>query len=207
MPNNPVRQAFPIVNDAAPHIFLDMDGVIADFVSATLALHGRAEALENWPAGERDIPAVLGMSRSEFWRVIDEQGADFWAGLAPFPWFEELVALVREFGPMSILTAPSLAPACLDGKVQWLYDHFPKVRGKRFTDFIIGPQKNLLAQRGRVLIDDAQSNVDAFRAAGGGAILFPQPWNANHAIGDRLAYVRDELTRLMAVGRGDARAV
>jgi len=180
-----------------------MDGVLTDFVRATLALHGRTEALENWPAGERDVPAVLGISRTEYWRLIDEQGADFWAGLAPFPWFEELVALVREFGPMSILTAPSLAPACLDGKVQWLYNHFPKVRGKRFTDFIIGPQKHLLAQRGRVLIDDAQSNVDAFRAAGGEAILFPQPWNANHAVADRLAYVRAELTRLMPAVRGN----
>jgi 5'(3')-deoxyribonucleotidase len=185
------------MNNSAPHIFLDMDGVLTDFVSATVALHGRAEVLDAWPLGDRNVPAVLGISRTEYWRLIDEQGASFWAGLAPFPWFEELVALVRQFAPMTILTAPSLSPCCLDGKVQWLYNHFPKVRGKRFTDFIIGPQKHLLAQPSRVLIDDAEKNIEDFRAAGGDAILFPQPWNANHAISDRLGYVKGELCRLL----------
>ena len=43
-------------------VIFDMDGVLTDFVSATLTLHGRAGALATWPAGERDIPAVLGIS-------------------------------------------------------------------------------------------------------------------------------------------------
>lgn len=185
------------MNDPAPHIFLDMDGVLTDFVTATLTLHGQPHALQTWPTGQRDIPQVLGVSKSEFWRRVDEQGADFWAGLAPFPWCDELVALVREFGPLTVLTSPSQSPACLDGKVRWLYEHFPKVGGKRFTDFLIGNQKHLLAQPGRVLIDDTPSHVDAFRAAAGEAILFPQPWNANHAVVDRLAYVRSELSRMI----------
>jgi 5'(3')-deoxyribonucleotidase len=186
-----------LVNSPTTHIFLDMDGVLTDFVSACLTLHGQPQALETWPAGNRDIPQVVGISKSDFWRLIDDQGAEFWAGLKPFPWCDDLVALVREFAPLTILTAPSLSPACLDGKVRWLYEHFPKVRGKRFTDFLIGNQKHLLAQAGRVLIDDTESHVDAFRAAGGEAILFPQPWNANHAITDRLAYVRSQLSTIV----------
>lgn len=184
------------MNNRLPHIFLDMDGVVSDFISASLRLHARLDALDAWPPGERDIPKVIGVSKGLFWKVIDAQGGDFWASLAPFPWMAELIALVREFGPLTVLTAPSLSPSCVEGKVRWLYEHFPKENGKRFTDFLIGPRKDLLAQLGRVLIDDADANVEAFRAAGGQAILFPQPWNRNFAIHDRLSYVRCELERL-----------
>jgi 5'(3')-deoxyribonucleotidase len=185
-----------IMGQPLEHIFLDMDGVLTDFVSATVRLHGQPDVLQNWPPGERDIPQVLHVSRTHYWNLIDAQGADFWASLEPFPWFADLVALVREFAPMTILTSPSLAPTCLDGKVQWLYSHFPKEQGRRFTDYLMGRQKHLLAQPRRVLIDDAEANVEDFRAAGGHAILFPQPWNANYAIQDRLAYVKSELLAL-----------
>lgn len=178
------------------HIFLDMDGVLTDFVSATLLLHNCADALQDWPVGERDIAKVLNMSRSQYWSLIDAQGGDFWASLLPFEWFTDLVTLVREFAPVTILTSPSLSPSCLEGKVRWLREHFPKQKGKLFTDYLIGPAKHLVAQPRRVLIDDADANVDAFRSAGGHAILFPQVWNANHLITDRLAYVKAELLLL-----------
>lgn len=178
------------------HIFLDMDGVISDFTTASLRLHGQPDALSTWPAGERDIPKVLKLSRTQYWNVIDAQGSDFWSSLAPYPWFKELVGLVEEFAPMTILTAASLAPSCLEGKVQWMYRHFPKVKGKVFNRYAISVHKHLLAQPQRVLIDDSSANVEAFRSAGGHAILFPQIWNQNHAIQDRLEYVRGELQAL-----------
>lgn len=127
------------------HIFVDMDGVITDFVAASLIVHGKPDALRIWPAGERDIPKVLGLSRTQYWNAIDDQGSDFWASLDPFPWFIDLIDLVREFAPMTILTSPSLLPSCLEGKVRWLHHHFPKVKGRLFTDYLIGNQKHLLA--------------------------------------------------------------
>ena len=175
------------------HIFLDIDGVLADFTGATTQLHGRQEILNSWPSGERDIPKVLGISRSEYWRKIDDAGPGFWEELKPYPWFEDLIALARETAPFTLLTAPSLSPHSLAGKVAWIYRHFPKVAGKRFGDFLIGRQKHLLAAPGRVLIDDAEHNVEAFRQAGGAAILFPQIWNANHASTDPVNFVRKQL--------------
>ena len=177
-------------------IFLDMDGVLTDFVRATLSLRGQSDLLLTWPKGERDIHKVMGISKTEFWRIVDNQGADFWAGLPEFAWSKSLVALVREFAPMTILTSPSLSPSCFEGKVRWLYENFPKVDGKRFSDFLIGRPKELLAKPGRILIDDSEANINAFRAAGGEAILFPQPWNANFAIEDRVNYVRAQLMLL-----------
>ena len=175
------------------HIFLDMDGVITDFTTAVLRLHGKTKLMSTWPRGERDIPKVLGISRTKYWEMIDSQGAAFWHSLQPLPWFADLLALIREFGPMTILSAPSLSPASLEGKAHWLYEHFPKVKGKRFTDFLFGTQKHLLAGKDRVLIDDSDENVERFRNAGGHAILFPQVWNANHGVHDQLGFVRSQL--------------
>lgn len=51
----------------------------------------------------------------------------------------------------------------------------------------------------QILIDDRDKNVDHFIAAGGNAILFPQVWNSNHAVQDRMKFVADELGRLSNV--------
>ena len=99
-------------------IFLDMNGVLADFVRATLSLRGQTDLLLTWPNGERDIYKVMGISKSESWRMVDNQGAEFWATLPDFEWSKEVVALVRTFAPMTILTSPSLSPSCFEGKVR-----------------------------------------------------------------------------------------
>lgn len=174
---------------ASLQIHLDMDGVLSDFVTAALELHQSPDAIHDWPPGEFNMARVLGISSSEFWGGIDRQGADYWARLKPYPWFAELTALAREFGEVSILTSPSQHPDCPAGKVRWIHEHL----GKGFRDFLIGPPKYLCARPGAVLIDDSDRNVDRFRLHGGQAILFPQPWNSNHAITDRLAFVRREL--------------
>ncbi len=183
---------------AINHIFLDMDGVLTDFVGAALRIHGRSDILESWPPGERDAPKVLGLSRGKFWNAIDAQGSDFWAGLDPLPWFGELIEMVRAVAPFTVLTAPSLAPSSTKGKVRWMYQHFANDKGRRFTDFLIGPQKHLLAQSGHLLIDDTDATVDAFRIDGGRAILFPQVWNSNHGVGDPIEYIGDELRKIQS---------
>ncbi|MFO0916509.1 MAG: hypothetical protein U0795_26370 [Pirellulales bacterium] len=73
------------------------------------------------------------------------------------------------------------------------------VAGKRFSDFLLGSPMELLAGPRRVLIGDSDAKVAAFRAAGGEAILFPQPWNANRAVKDRLGYVKAQLEMLEEV--------
>ena len=141
-------------------------------------------------------PAPVQTAHWAYWKKIDEQGSDFWASLEPYAWFDELIEVVREVAPFTILTASSLAPCCSEGIVRWMYEHFPKVEGRRFTNYLIGPQKHLLAQPGHLLIDDAESNVETFKAAGGQAILFPQVWNRNHHEIGPLEYVKSQLVVL-----------
>ena len=48
-----------------------------------------------------------------------------------------------------------------------------------FRDYLFAPshQKQLLAGKNRILIDDSQRNVEQWKQAGGRAVLVPQPWN------------------------------
>ena len=103
------------------------------------------------------------------WRRIDEAGPRFWSGLSPTPWADELVSLARAAGSCAIATSPSASPDSTAGKLRWMQQRF----GKRFRDFVITPHKHLLAGPGRLLIDDSPKHIDAFRAAGGEALLFP----------------------------------
>lgn len=179
---------------AVRHILLDMDGVIADFMGAILELHGQRELADKWPDGEADYAVVLGMTKDEFWKPVDGLGGRFWAEFPPYPWLNELLTLLRETAPFTISTSPSRSAACASAKVEWLREHFQE---PLYMDFMIGTQKYLLAKPDVVLIDDQHKNIDQFREHGGQAILFPQPWNSNFAITDRIGYVRSELEKLV----------
>lgn len=174
------------------HCFLDMDGVLCDFITSVLTVHDRIDALETWPPGEFETHTVLGLSKSQFWKPLTAKGEDLWADFPAFDWVDNLVNLVSEFSSWTILTSPALAPACASGKLRWLQNQF----GGRFRDFIISPRKALLARPGRVLIDDSDEQIERFNAADGIGILFPQPWNSAHdQTDDRLGWVRDHLLR------------
>ena len=173
------------------HIFLDMDGVLVDFVNPALELHEQLDAFDRWPPGEWDIPKVLGISKSQFWSKIDAVGHAYWSQMPPYQWTHQLVQLVTRIAPFSILSSPSLHPECPTGKVLWLREHLDP----NFRDYLFGHQKHLCARPDVVLIDDSDTNVEKFRGHGGQAILFPQHWNSNHQVEDRLEYVTSELKR------------
>lgn len=169
-----------------------MDGVLTDFVSAALDIHGAPHHLQQWPAGVFDMAQVLGISSSRFWAGIDRAGEEFWTGLEEYGWSADLLELVESYGEWSILSSPSMNPDSISGKLHWLQARF----GKSFRRFLIGPCKHLCAGPDAVLIDDHDGNVDRFIEHGGQAILFPQPWNRNHAISDPVAFVHEQLDQI-----------
>ena len=174
-------------------VFLDMDGVLADFVGATIRLFERdVEAvLDRWPVGVYEAEKVLGISSKTMWDAILAKGSGFWSDLEEYPWTRRLYALCRRrCDEVVFLSSPSRDPCCLDGKLQWL---------QRFTgdaamrNFAFTPQKHLLASPRRLLIDDASFNCAAFGRAGGEAIKFPQPWNGNRNVSDKVSFVEERL--------------
>ena len=158
-------------------VFVDLDGVVADFVSAALALHkaNHKEVLSNM-LGRFCLTEALGLTTSQFWKGIEEEPF-FWQNLDKTPEADLLFSILEDmFDPSQIyfLTAPSLCPQSHWGKAEWVKKHY----GKYFTRLIITGHKHLLASKDTLLIDDNPSNCEKFSAAGGSTILFPRPWNA-----------------------------
>jgi 5'(3')-deoxyribonucleotidase len=157
------------------NIFLDMDGVLADFHSAALEAHNALGLIDDWPAGQYGIAEVLGISNEEFWKKI-EAIPNFWNNLEPLGDGLDLYThLIAEGHDVYITTTPSLLPACSAAKIEWLN----KYLAPNFRHYILTEHKYLLAPNG-VLIDDYDRNCLEFARAGGDSIIYPQPWNVAH---------------------------
>lgn len=170
--------------------FLDLDGVLVDFVGGICRAHGREnpyllrENLGHWHVGE-----IWGMPDEAFYAPMD---ADFWAGLRMLPDGAEILQLLEEcFEPHNIclLTSPTRTRGAVEGKVQWVADHLPQYRGQ----LLVGTAKRFCAHAGAILIDDRPENVMEFHEQGGQSILVPRPWNHLHDVYSPLIYVAHRL--------------
>ncbi len=158
-------------------IYLDMDGVCVDWTTAVFQLLGRA-----MPAHPTKVPydfeGMFGLTRTQMWERIDAQGADWWERLPPFEHFYVLLHDLRRLayglgGEVVFLTAPCRTGQSSSPKARWLDRH----AGVGNDGYVITRRKELLARPGAVLVDDMPANVEAFRAAGGQAVLFPTQQN------------------------------
>lgn len=158
-----------------------MDGLLTDFVPAAAKLHGVSYKTEDHPIGQWHIWDEWGLTVDEFWAPIDSAGPEWWGSLPPTPYMTELLQLVEEVSDdWCILTSPSRSPSSHSGKRIWLQEYF----GLGFSNYVITSKKGLLAGRGKVLIDDADHNLEDFRKSGGKGVAFPRPWNAEHKFSD-----------------------
>lgn len=176
-------------------IFLDMDGVLVDFVGPTVGLFKTTfeHISARWVRGTYDLCRVLGVDEAELWATIDKHGADHWLNLPAYPWAKTLFDYCNGITHTFVATSPSMMPDCASAKTEWLQKFF----GRRFRSYAITPVKRELAAYGKVLIDDFDGNCDDFRDNGGYAIVFPRIWNSMHEqADDPIRYVTDELAKL-----------
>jgi 5'(3')-deoxyribonucleotidase len=158
------------VNTLIDHIFLDMDGVLVNFTGRVAEEFGvDEESLNCW-----GIWGPLGISEQEFWDWLNSRPSKWWANLCPYPWAVELYEHCKGLAPVTFATSPSRSGACLSGKQEWLQKMFGK---NIWNNFQMGVQKELLAQPGRILIDDADKNIARFQGRMGTGITFPRKWN------------------------------
>lgn len=178
---------------AIDRIFLDVDGVLANWEGAVCRLFDTdPQILKDDRGDEYDICSVLGCSTNELWRRVDQAGEDFWANLEPFPWTLALWECCESIAPTTILTSPSYHPSSLGGKLRWLNQHL--AGGNNFREFLIGPAKVACSRQYTVLIDDRDVNCVDFKKYGGAAIMFPRPWNsARGFVGQELDFVKQAL--------------
>ena len=170
-------------------IFLDMDDVLNRWSSACFAKFYGAPPPSSFFNGyfERHGYDVLGavnelcstqMSKQTFW---DSFPREFWANVPVSDEAMILIGLCEQLvgkDHVCILTAPTLDPDCLAGKLEWIHRFMPKWLHRQF---LVGSCKQFCAHPEALLIDDADKNVDRFREWGGHAILVPRPWNTLNA--------------------------
>lgn len=171
-----------------------MDGVCTNFLEACIKANSFDPEIEipkwkkNFP-GEFSASTALGISNTIFWKNIETQGEKFWSDMEAYHWFKDLYNRLTKLGRVYFLTSPSQSPTSLSGKLIWLQKQF----NPGFKDYIITPNKELLAGKNRYLIDDYPINIDKFTLAGGVGILFPQFWNSIKDVDNKINYVISKL--------------
>jgi 5'(3')-deoxyribonucleotidase len=166
-------------------VFLDMDGVIADFVSAAVRVHGKPDPyLLPSSLGIFDMEKLWGITIEEFWAPINDAGASFWSTLEPMKDAFDIAQTAIDFagGPenVCVLTSPSNDPGCIPGKRAWMEMHFPELK----KNMLFGSAKHFLAGPNRILVDDRDKNLEDFAAHGGRSVCVPRLWNRLHSLSD-----------------------
>lgn len=147
-------------------IYLDMDGVLADFDQRFKDLSGMAP---------REFEDKYG--KNAFWDFIDEgdNKIKFWAGIPVMDGAKQLVDFAKDYD-YELLTAPSNKKQSLIGKSVWVKKHTgdifptkPKVNFKKARNkHLIKPELT----KYDILVDDRASTIDNWNNAGGTGILY-----------------------------------
>lgn len=162
-------------------IYLDMDGVLVDFVGGAFKVFEIDPELRTEVKSWSDMTRVVSeqtnkdIEPEEFWQRIADEGEDFWANLEWLPWGEELLHLCMESAPTVLMTAPTSHHRSASGKLLWINSKMPKDWQKRYA---MSPCKHHMAHPGALLIDDGEHNIVAFREHNGSACLIPNTWNS-----------------------------
>lgn len=132
-----------------PALFLDCDGVLADFDAGAERVLGMKPAAFQKRFGNR-----------EFWRQL-AKAPNFYATLPQMADAQQLFAAVRHLNP-TILTGLPLGNWAAPQKVKWAADHFPGVP----IVTCMARDKHLHMERGDVLVDDRENHRAAYEQAG-----------------------------------------
>lgn len=166
-------------------LFLDMDGVIVNFLGGASKAHNRPlpyDIEEN--RGIWETETLWGISAEDFWAPINAD-RNFWANLEKTPEADEIMKLCTEavgIANVAILTSPDRSANCFAGKIEWMFRHYPQLEGR----MIFSRAKNFMSSPQRILVDDKDANCNEFRKEGGNAILIPRLWNSAHRYADRV---------------------
>lgn len=170
-----------------PEVYLDMDGVLADFFTEYAKLAG----IEN--GNYRDIPPAK--TEPTLNKMV---GTDFFARLPKLRNADQLVAMiVKLYGHYHICSSP-LRGDHENSEAQkkvWIQKHL----NPQPKDIVITPNKAKWAKQAdgtpNILIDDRGSNISAWEAAGGIGIKY-------QADEDDLGVIVDGLTRAKKILAG-----
>ena len=132
-----------------PRLFLDCDGVLADFDKAAARLFGMPADKFQARHGNR-----------EFWKRI-QRAPDFYGSLPKMADADELFDAVKHLSP-TILTGLPLGNWAAPQKVRWAAEHFPGVP----IITCMARDKHRHMHDGDLLVDDRETHRATYESAG-----------------------------------------
>jgi 5'(3')-deoxyribonucleotidase len=147
-------------------VYLDMDGVVADF-----------DEYANRTLG---LPPSEGVYPDDVWNQLASNGR-IYRDLLKTSYADQLVNYCRDFCEhkkyhlkfLSAVPKGNDVPWAFTDKIVWAQLWFPDI------PVMFGPfskDKHMHCKKGDILIDDRRSNIEEWRAAGGIAILHNGNW-------------------------------
>ena len=147
---------------AQPRLFLDADGVLADFDLSARQLLGMSP---------KDYIGAYG--RGAFWKRL-AKAKNFYGSLPEMPDARTLFDAVKHLKP-TILTGLPVGSWAAPQKVEWAAEHFPGVP----IITCMAADKHLHMHPGDVLVDDREKHRAAYEKAG---VLFVHHKNAEDSL-------------------------
>ena len=145
-------------------VYLDMDGVLADFDQRFRDISGMEP---------KEFEAKYG--NKAFWNLIDEENKiSFWVGIKPMPGAADLVKAVKKYN-YELLTSPSAKKQSYLGKILWVRNHSDILGGKPRINFKKAKEKHQVKpelSQTDILIDDREDTIGRWNAAGGTGIVY-----------------------------------
>jgi len=145
-----------------PRLFLDADGVLADFDQGARRL-----------LGLRPKEFIARHGRGTFWKRL-AKAPNFYGSLPEMPDARMLFDAVEHLNP-TILTGLPMGSWAAPQKVEWAAEHFPGVP----IITCMARDKHKHMKRGDVLLDDREKHREEYEAAG---VVFVHHKNAEDSL-------------------------
>jgi len=160
-------------NENIPHLYLDMDGVQADFFTQWARWYSKK-------TGNPDVQRYKDIgdkqAREQSIEMLNKEGPEFieqfFATLPELPGFSTLLEWLKTNNiPFTILSAPLRGnhEASIAGKIAWLDEHNP---GTSANAIFTGMKEKYATKGGQnVLVDDHKKYIASWEAKGGIGVL------------------------------------
>ena len=146
-------------------IFVDLDGVLADFTKGISRLWGEAFNEKTCDMNKRCLQRMW-----DSIHVYTKEGGEIWYELELMPDARELWDYIKKHNPQVLsATGHTVKEHTADQKRRWVAKHFGKHVKVNLTQ--TAQQKSQYALPGRILIDDKTKAINPWEAAGGVGIL------------------------------------
>jgi len=147
-----------LIENKRYRLYVDMDGVLTDFVRAFRSISDDAGA--KTPDRYEDKYGTV-----VFYNLIKKHGIDYWKNMNWMSDGKKLWSYVKYKNPTILSTPFTGFKPSYDGKIAWIGKNLGSIK------YILSDKKEKYSTDNSVLIDDRQKNISRWISSGGKAIL------------------------------------